>query len=103
MHAGDEPELPALKAVYKHALRAIRGSEPEGFFGGGPDPSCRLDRPVRLPMGRTTTAELLDDVVRQLAGVTWLMTYDQATGYWSVGLMCPDGSYRRTWIPPESR
>lgn len=96
--AADSGEQPALKAGYRHAVRAIRGVEPEGFFGSGPDPSCRLDRPVHLQSGRMTTIEVLDEIVRQVPGVTWLVTYDSERGFLTVGLMCPDGSFRRTWI-----
>jgi hypothetical protein len=104
-------DVPALAAVLHHVTWAMSGSQPTGIMGVGaePEPDCPMQTPVRIPAA-TSAIEALDQIVRQVPGLVWVVTYDSEsqgrpmrvgqTGAASgdvfrrtltVGLMCADG------------
>ena len=94
-------EVPAMHAIYRYVVRAMRGVEPsQGYVwtGGLPGPECPINRPIRIAGGPATAIGLLDQVVRQVPGLLWVVSYnpDQPSVALKVGLMCQDGSFFRT-------
>jgi len=88
--------LPAQDAVFKRVVKALSGKEPAGILGSGafPGPECPLSRPVRLTTGWTSATRMLDEIVRQVPGLMWFVTYDIEAPHYGlqVGLLCGDGS-----------
>jgi len=88
--------IPVIEAVLKRVVGAVRGRELQGFVGTGsfPGPECPLDRPVNLPEGPTPLIALLDQIIRQVPGLVWLVTYEPGlpNNNLKVGLLCPDGA-----------
>jgi len=78
-------------------LPAMTGQEPGGVAGGGDlrNPDCPVLQPVRIAAGTTTPIDMLDQIARQVRGITWLVTYrgDAPNRTLNIGLMCGDGSY----------
>jgi hypothetical protein len=85
-----------LDVMMKGVLGAMRGAEIRGWVGGGaePGPECSPLRPVRVPGGSVTAVELLDEVVRQVPGLVWYVTYDSEnlSQDVKVGLICSNGT-----------
>jgi hypothetical protein len=81
--------------MFKGVLGAVRGREPQGWLGGGlrPSPECSLDRPIQLPDGSVTVIQVLDEVVRQVPGLVWFVSYqpEAADGDVRFGLICSNG------------
>ena len=98
-------ELSAGDAVFMRVVKALSGKEPLGIIGTGsfPDgPKCPLDRRVRITAGWTSATRMLDEIVRQVPGLTWLVTYDADAPYYGleVGLVCGDGGTARITVLP---
>jgi hypothetical protein len=57
-------------------------------------------QPVRIPAGKTRPIDILDQVVRQVPGITWLVTYRAVAPdhEFKIGLMCGNGSFMRTEV-----
>ena len=74
----------------------MSGRKPEGIIGTGsfPGPECPLNTRVRLSAGPTTAVNMLTEVVQQVPGLVWIVTYatDASDSDVNVGLMCSDGS-----------
>lgn len=90
------PGLPAQDAVFLRVVKALSGKEPAGIIGTGtfPGPECPLRRPVRLSAGSTSATRMLDEIVKQVPGLMWFVTYDTEAPHYGlqVGLLCGDGS-----------
>ena len=88
--------LPAQDAVFMRVVKALSGKEPAGIIGTGtfPGPECPLTRPVRLTPGSTSATRMLDEIVKQVPGLMWFITYDTDAPHYGlqVGLLCGDGS-----------
>jgi hypothetical protein len=84
-----------INVMFYTVAAMLRGSRTNGIVGVGPlpGPECGVDGEVRLRAGATTVAEIGDEVVRQLSGTGWLITFNEArpaTGL-QVGILCADG------------
>ena len=77
-------------------VKALSGKEPAGIIGTGsfPGPECPLGRPVRLTAGSTSATRMLDEIVKQVPGLMWFVTYDTEAPHYGlqVGFLCADGS-----------
>jgi hypothetical protein len=95
-------DIPALYVIHTLVLPAITGRRAAGVgdVGVAEDPACPMYQPVRIPAGKTRPIDILDQVVRQVPGITWLVTY-RAGGpdrEFKIGLMCGNGSLMRTEV-----
>jgi hypothetical protein len=98
--AGD---VRAWEAIWHHVISAITGFPNPGVVGtGGPEPECLSGHRVHVPGGKTTPVALLDEIARQMPGVVWFVTYDPERAGLNpkVGLMCPNGAWRRITVGP---
>ena len=96
-------EVPAFGAIYRYVVRAMSGVEPpQGFVFSGalPGPECPINRPVRMPEGSLSAIALLDQIVRQVPGLVWVVSYspEAPNAGLKVGRMCPDGEFVRTEV-----
>lgn len=89
--------VPAISAVVRHVVAALRGEEIGGIVGGGmlPGPECGVNQRVTVPEGPATPTAILDAIVLQAPGLAWIATYrpDAPKEYLELGLMCGDGSW----------
>jgi hypothetical protein len=96
--------LSARDAVFMRVVKALSGKEPQAIIGTGafPGSECPLDRPVHVPAGWTSVTRMLDDIVKQVPGLVWLVTYDiDAPNYGlEVGLVCGGGAAVRITVFP---
>ena len=74
---------------------ALRGRmNPSALAGGGlPGPRCPLSNSVHLPDAPLSTQQGLDEIVTQVPGLVWVVTYDAAVPDldFALGLMCGGG------------
>jgi len=74
---------------------SLRGRiSPNALAGGGlPGPKCPLANTVHLPDTALSTQQALDEVVKQVPGLVWVVTYDAAVPDldFALGLMCGGG------------
>jgi hypothetical protein len=87
----------AFALLRGRVIAALRGAEPsEGFAFAGlmPGPDCLLGGSVRLTEGDHTATDLLDEIVRQVPGLVWCVTYSpgRLDRTLKVGLMSTDGA-----------
>lgn len=97
--------LPASDAVFVRVVKVLSGKEPAGIIGTGsfPGPECPLGTPVRVAAGLKSATQMLDEIVRQVPGLTWVITYDTQAPHYGleVGLVCGNGAaVRITAFPP---
>ena len=67
---------------------------PSALSGGGlPGPRCPLSNSVHLPDTPLSTQHGLDEIVTQVPGLVWIVTYDAAVPDldFALGLMCGGG------------
>jgi hypothetical protein len=67
---------PALYVIHTLVLPAITGRRAAGGVGDAgveEDPACPMYQPVRIPAGKARPIDILDQVVRQVPGITWLV------------------------------
>ena len=84
----------------------MRGFEPQALLGSGgtlsPGSECPIDRRVDLPGGSMTAIALLDQIVRQVPGVVWVVTYRKepasASLQVNVGLLCWNGWHAKITV-----
>jgi hypothetical protein len=104
VHVDESSELSARDAVFMRVVKALSGKEPQAIIGTGgfPGPECPLGRPVHVPAGWTSVTRMLDDIVKQVPGLVWLVTYDfDAPDYGlEVGLLCGGGAAVRITVFP---
>jgi hypothetical protein len=92
----DATDTMAMQAVLHQVTRAMGGMPVGGIIGVGPlpEPGCPVDKPVRIPAG-TTAIDALDQIVRQVPGLVWVVSYSPGSAgsglTLKVGLMCADG------------
>lgn len=73
-------------------------TESGGIIGsGGISAECPLGERVRIEAGRRSAGDLMDDVVRQVPGVAWFVTYDEESPTFNlkVGFVCFNGATTR--------
>lgn len=87
-----EIQISALEAVTDRVISALRGRY--STASTPPVVSCGMSLPVAVTGGKTTVQQALDDVVRQVQGVVWLLTFTpkQGTVSMQLGLVCADGT-----------
>jgi hypothetical protein len=99
-----EVEIPAATALVSEVALAMRGWEQGGIIGVGavPAPESLLNRVVRIKKGRSSPITLLDEVVRQVPGLVWLVTYNPGLPNQDlkVGLMDAEGMTLMLTIDP---
>jgi len=93
----DVESISVRDALYKLVLGAMTGQEPTGgIVGTGRQPveACSLDRLIRVSGGSMSPARLLDQIVGQLSGVVWVVTYDEErpNNDLKVGFICRGGA-----------
>lgn len=73
----------------------LRGRiNPGAVAGGGlPGPKCPLANTVHLPDTPLSVQQALDEIVKQVPGLVWIVTYDSAVPDldFALGLMCGGG------------
>ena len=100
----EEPvEVPAFGAIYRYVVRAMSGVEPPqgfAFSGALPGPECPINHTVRMPGGSLTAIALLDQIVRHVPGLVWVVSYSPEAPNMGlkVGFMCPAGEFVRTEV-----
>ena len=95
----DEARLPAMDAIMVRIKNAV--GKPRTALAGTslPDPAtCPANQEVHLTAGAKSLVEALDEVVSQVPGLVWVVTYDVKAPRPSmkIGFLCPDGSSFRT-------
>jgi len=92
--------VPAISAVFRQGVAAMRGFEPQAILGSGSGgfatgPECPIYSPVEVNRGPMTTVALLDQIVRQVPGLVWVVTYRKnamkGTVDVDVGVLCWTG------------
>ena len=91
---GSRGDTTAVGTVMRFA-DAMRGRmNPNALAGGGlPGPRCPLSNTVHLPDTPVSTEQGLDEIVTQVPGLVWVVTYDAAVPDldFALGLMCGGG------------
>jgi hypothetical protein len=100
----EDAEIPALTAINRYVLGAMGGFEPPGgVIGAGmfPDEDSPAYQRVKLARGSTTARQMLDEIVKQVRGLVWFVSYkpDSANADVQIGLICPDGAMVRVPVP----
>jgi hypothetical protein len=92
--------LSALAVAFRHGVEGMRGYRPQAIAGSGvqptPGPECPIDDPVEFAGGSTTAMGVLDQIVHQVPGIVWLVTYRQVPTSpleVNLGLLCTNGGY----------
>jgi hypothetical protein len=77
----------------------VWGKQTKGLVGGGLEPGsgCTATQWVQVRSGSATVSDIGDEVVRQLHGTGWLLTFDETMPETSIalGLVCADGWWAR--------
>jgi hypothetical protein len=79
-------DVPAVEAIGSRIRNAVRGSGSDGLRGS--DDSSGASQPVTIRGGSTTVRQALDDVVRQVPGLVWYLTFppNHNSSYVIIGL-----------------
>ena len=93
--------LSALGVAFRHGVEAMSGSRPQALLGSGvmptSGPECPIDDPVEFPGGSMTALGVLDQIVHQVPGIVWLVTYRKVPTsprlQVNLGLLCTSGGY----------
>lgn len=92
-------EATAADAIVKHLAGRLRNTTITGLAGVGPapGPSCPLGATVKFGPVSHTVSTFLNDVVRQVPGLVWVVTYSVAEqpSNIRIGIVCPDGASLR--------
>jgi hypothetical protein len=88
-------KVPAGDAIFKVLMSLVRGSTVTAIAGTGimPGRSCMLQGLVEIQRGTYTVSEFLDDIVTQVPGLVWLITFDaeELNSGLKLGVVCPGG------------
>jgi hypothetical protein len=90
-------DVQAIDAVMRVILNAVRGNGSSGAHSS----SGVGATPVTIRGGRTTFMEALDDVVRQVPGLVWFVTFaphDDGSDFWIILLGPPGGGGSGTCV-----
>jgi len=102
IHVDAAPDVQAIDAIMRIILNAVRGDGSAGAFHA----SGREGTLVTIRGGPTTFMQALDDVVRQVPGLVWLLTFTPQEGgrNFQIVLLGPPGSGGGTCVfrlPPD--
>jgi hypothetical protein len=99
VYVEEADDVPVMEAIFTRVLGLLAGREPQGLVGSivtrpGDEPACPPARRVRLG-GEDSVIGTLDNIVRQVPGLVWRLTYDPAAPLESlrIGIICADGSW----------